>query len=86
MNVCVLDSMQWIFSYSHWSPLTWLKSREHSPEAGWSQHDFSPISGGWWWLLADLESSVAENFNIDRISKADPLFAVCALYLVGSNK
>lgn len=37
-----------------WSPLTWLKSREHSPEAGWSQLISLPylvVGGGCWLTL-----------------------------------
>ena len=45
--------------------------------------DFSPISGGWWWLLADLESSVAENFfNIEARFQKQILYLQCVLYIL----
>ena len=49
-----------------WGPLPWLKITWALTRSWMVSTDFSPMSGGWWWLLADLESSVAGNFfNIE---------------------
>lgn len=75
-----------------WGPLTWLKSRARSPEAGWSQLTSFPclVVGGGCWLTLNLQwlrvfLTLRQDFkSIKR--EGDPLFAVCALYFVGSNK
>ena len=66
LNVCVLGSAWWIFGFSHLGSLNMAKITCALTRSWMVSTDFFSMSGGWWWLLADLESSVAESFfNIE---------------------